>query len=348
MGCAAPRLLINNHAMAGRFWIALLTLEEWNLFSSDGASMLLFPPRRKKVVAQITPGDMILVYVKDVSAFTAVVEAVSPHQHVPAAEAHSPPMLHTTPVALLDTASAINPLLLRDRLSIFHGAQQKASWTDYFRLSPAPWPSADGATILRAIRRAAAGDSNDTQSQYVHCGKLGMAALPPASERETLPPGLLKAAKTLATTGRAEGRSVWIHPALAAEGNIVSDPIPAELSGSAPRFVERLDAAWFEDANLKAAFAMALSTSIIEAMGALADVAAVADTADTTLFIIADRESAPLVRAHAMRPFMKLAIADRGLKLLFVPLEALQPDGVAGMLENIAEDCIIEGVNGGT
>ena len=294
------------------------------------------------MAAQIAPGDMILVYTKDISAFIAVVEAVSPHPHITAAEAQSSSAtIHTRPVALLDTVSAINPLRLRDRLSIFHGAQQKASWTDYFRLSPAPWPAVDGATIMREIKRAEAGNSNDAQAQYIRCGELGLVSLPPSGAKDALPPGLLKAAETLAMAGRAEGCSVWTHPALAAEGNILSDPIPTGLSGPELRFVEQLDAAWFDGANLKAAFAMALSTSIVEAVGSLADLAVVAESKETSLIIVADRESYALVRAHAMRPFMKLAIAKRGLKLLFVPLEALHRDDGVGVLENIAENCII-------
>jgi len=307
---------------------------------ADGARILSFPARRRKTADKILPGDVILIYVKDISAFTAAVEMTVPQTQD--REGGSQPSVSTRSIVILDPVSAINPIRIKESLTIFHGAQEKASWTEYFRLSPAPWPRADGAMILRAIRQAGAGESDRGTTKYIQLGELGSASVPPLHHSAGYGEGVLQGARLLAIAGRAEGCLAWIRPALAAEGGLAPDPIPENLPDELLRFIEPLEVAWFAEGKLKAAFAIVAPGAIVDAIGRLADLAVVCEGPAPTLYIVAARELASQAKAHAMRPFMRLAITRKRIRLLFVPMEALRPDGSHGLLAKIAENCIID------
>src|SRR5687768_572022 len=141
------------------YWLNLFSPHTWQQFLDAGATVTGFRAHRWKQVQRIAVGDYMLCYLTQVSRFVGVLEVTStPYQDDTKSiwDDHCPCRIKVRLIAHLSLDTSLPITNMRDRLSIFKGAESGNTWSGLVRGSPTRWSNADGETIVEAILDAQA------------------------------------------------------------------------------------------------------------------------------------------------------------------------------------------------
>ena len=309
-----------------RYWLTLISRAGWEWFIADGSRTLAYSKRRWRETQKIASGDRLLIYHKDESGFVAIAEAAgAPYlDETPIVPGEVlPGRVPVTVLAALEADKVIDPVALKDRLSIFNNPDPNA-WTDSFRNSPLEWSAYDGEVVARAVMEAARGGTGELKTFVSPLG----AVTAPRDEGET-PRAVVEIAGLLAALGARAGYAVWLAPKFrggAAGGGLMSS-LPEALDDAIRATLELTHVSWFDNAGARAMFELENTQALAEPLLRLVDLAALLPGARGSLYLAAPESLRRAAVEQANRPALS---ALRGA-IRFVSFEAAResPDAAA-------------------
>ena len=357
------------------YWLDLFTGTTWQEFMKAGADVTGFRERRRNLVQQIKPGDHLLCYVTGLSRWIGILEATGePYRDdSPLWEIDLFPWrVPVTPVSVLEFATAVPILEMRDRLSIFAAHEDnRHAWTGHVRGSPMRWSRTDGEEVTRAIQRAVA----DPVRRSVDRAKLGRrprvlladgdpVTVPGSDALEEQPP---VQADTSAHTeiqwlllkmGNDMGLDVWVarnDRSREAFGTRFSDlsrlrsSLPLQFDEATNRTIELIDVLWLDGNSITAAFEIESTTSIYSGLLRMADLISMQPNINIPLYLVAPDERRRKVMEEVNRPTFSRLTPPMSQVCRYISFTALRtrskdvgdflkylkPD----FLEEIAETC---------
>ena len=339
------------------YWINIFSATAWAEFLDNGAHVTGFAKRRWKTVKNIMPGDLLLCYLKEPSVFTGALEVVSEayqdDEQIFSGE-FLPYKVKVRIAARLEQDSAIEIYKLRDRLSIFHDPSNPNAWSDYFRNSPTLLDRYDGPAVFKSILEA----GRTTTGEIKTYGVDGRGVTIPGEDEHdeiSVEAARVEITSLLLRAGAADGATLWTAPHFRGRetdrGRISDSPgllaeLPESLDGAYGKTVERLDAVWFKDDRITAAFMTAVEKSILPSLLRLADVFELRGSESFALYIAAPESLKSKIVKEANRPTLKNRARELGAEIKFISFDGIrnllieETDGEITMLENLERICL--------
>lgn len=316
--------------MARQYWLDLFTGATWQEFLDAGADVTGFRESRWKTVQRLKPGDYLLCYLTGVSRFIAVLEVTSQafKDETPIwKDEHFPCRLKIRGVVTLKPETAVPIAELRDRLSIFQNLTSPHAWTGRLRGSPSKWKTADGDTVVAALRDA---EENPivrpvdkkklARRPRAFQSKHGPVTVPeeqfdvvePTEARPSAEPGThTEIQYFLLRLGAAMGFAVWAarndknrvyRGKPFSEQFELLDELPLNLDEATQKTVEFIDVLWLKGNAIIAAFEVESTTSIYSGLLRMSDLVAMQPNLNIPLYLVAPDDKRNKVFVEVNRP----------------------------------------------
>ena len=324
--------------MEHKYWLDLFTGKTWEEFKKHGANVSGFQLRRRRLAAQIHPGDYLICYLTGIGRFIGVLEVKSDcyMDETPLWEDSPFPVRFKVELIYeLKPETAIPVHNLRDKLSIFKNLSTPRAWTGFFRGSPAKFKGQDGEIITEAIKEAIGhpvAREYDKKQYWRRPRKfeskvVGNVTIPEeekiASESKT---GTLPLEKEesnhdemqwrLLKLGSDLGLDVWVarndrnrsyNGTPFAHIPRIRKELPRQFDEATNHTIELIDVLWLQGDAIVAAFEVEHSTAIYSGLLRMSDLIAMQPNIRINLYLVAPDDRREKVFTEVNRPtFAKL------------------------------------------
>lgn len=324
------------------YWIDLFTGDTWRQFRAAGARVSGFRALRRKTVAKIKPGDVLLCYLTGVMHWIGALEVIGPtnDQSEIWKEDEFPARLAVQPIVMLDPEFGIPMSRLKGKVDFFATSDDAGKFKGFVRGSPNQFRHVeDGELILKLLRDAERNpvaipvDPRKLAKKLFFRaeGKIGKKAIatlvsvpePEEAESGTTPPEPAKLESPLATTRHTEiqyhllqlgagmGLDVWVarndrsrNWRNTALGNMpkMVEVLPTQFNEATQRTIELIDVLWLKGNSIVAAFEVECTTSVYSGLLRMSDLLALQPNLDIKLYLVAPDERRDKVEQEICRP----------------------------------------------
>jgi hypothetical protein len=328
------------------YWLDLFTGTTWNEFQKSGASISGFSHRKRKIIQNIQPGDILLCYLTGVMRWVGALEVIGQTDDKTPIwkDAEFPARLKVKPLLMLLPTNGIPMSELEGKVQFYQTKADSGKFKGFVRGSPAVFKAKeDGDLILRLLRDA----EKSPVSRPVDAKKLArkpffnaerkkgkqtiatVVSVPESEEPENLEqPELLskseiKTATTrhteiqyqLMTLGAEMGFDIWVarndrsrtwNGKVLGELPQVIDELPTQFNEATNRTIELIDVLWLKGNSIASAFEVECTTSVYSGLLRMSDLLALQPNIDIKLFLVAPDERREKVKQEILRPTFSL------------------------------------------
>jgi hypothetical protein len=328
------------------YWLDLFTGTTWNEFQKFGATISGFSDRKRNIVQNIQPGDILLCYLTGVMRWVGALEVIGQTDDKTPIwkDAEFPIRLKVRPLLMLAPTNGIPMSELEGKVQFFQTSADRGKFKGFVRGSPAVFKvMQDGDLILRLLRDA----EKSPVSRPVDAKKLArkpffnaerkkgrqtiatVVSVPESEEPESLDrPDLLSKAEAKTTTtrhteiqyqlmtlGADMGFDIWVarndrsriwNGKVLGELPQVIDELPTQFNEATNRTIELIDVLWLKGNSIASAFEVECTTSVYSGLLRMSDLLALQPNIDIKLFLVAPDERREKVKQEILRPTFSL------------------------------------------
>ena len=326
------------------YWLDLFTGSTWNDFRKNGASVSGFRQRRRKTVASIKPGDILLCYLTGVKRWVGALEVIGPSKDTRKIWDLDdfPERLEVRPIIVLNPEFGIEMDTLKGKVAFFQDDHDQQYFKGFLRGSPNKFQrKEDGDLIVDFLGEAQKHPVNRPVNQklidripFYKVSQRGrgkteqkIVSVPDAEETPSSDVPVKVEGEPqystdhvmiqyrLLTLGSEMGLDVWVArndrskvydgKALGALPRMVQE-LPAQFNDATQRTIELIDVLWLKGNSIIAAFEVESTTSIYSGLLRMSDLLALQPNLNIKLYLVAADVRRNKVKQEILRPTFEL------------------------------------------
>lgn len=322
----------------------LFSGETWDEFRRAGADVSGFRASKRKLAAQVQPGDVLLCYLTGVMRWVGALKVKGPSQDTrPIWRDDFPVRFDVVPLVMLEAENGVPMQELEGKMAFYEGPEQAGKYKGFVRGSPNLFKrEGDGELLLNLLTQAEQHpvarpvDQKKLYRAERKEGKQVVEALVSVPEKDEPRPKTRQPALGLATrpsdeeaettrhteiqyhllaVGAEMGLDVWVarnDRSRSWKGHTLGktprlvNTLPTQFNEATQRTIELIDVLWLRGNSIVAAFEVECTTSVYSGLLRMSDLLALQPNLDIRLYLVAPDERRAKVAQEIRRPTFQL------------------------------------------